>query len=155
VRSRHGEYLSASRDGENHFTPPDHPPYLATTTAIPKEPNFFTDVFPQSENSLTWYADFINNVILPSRSIFAPFQLAAEFLMGLALLVGFLTPLTSLAAVFFLLNSFLATFGHDWPWAYFMPIGLLGVCFLVRAERSVGVDAYLHKRFGHPKLPLW
>jgi hypothetical protein len=38
VRSRHGEYLSASRDGENHFTPPDHPPYLATTTAIPKEP---------------------------------------------------------------------------------------------------------------------
>jgi uncharacterized membrane protein YphA (DoxX/SURF4 family) len=117
--------------------------------------NFFTDVFPQSENSLTWYADFINNVILPSRSIFAPFQLAAEFLMGLALLVGFLTPLTSLAAVFFLLNTFLATFGHDWPWAYFMPIGLLGVCFLVRAERSVGVDAYLHKRFGHPKLPLW
>jgi len=117
--------------------------------------HFFTDVFPQSENSLTWYADFINNVILPIRGVFAPFQLVAEFLMGLALLIGFLTPLTSLAAVFFLLNTFLATFGHDWPWAYFMPISLLGVCSLVRAGRSVGADAYLHRRFGQPQLPLW
>ena len=118
--------------------------------------NFFTNVFPQSENSLTWYADFINNVILPVRGIFAPFQLVTEFLMGLALLVGFLTPLTSVAAAFFLLNTFLATFGHDWPWAYFMPIGILGVCFLVRAGRSAGVDAFLLKRFGEPKAPfLW
>ena len=117
--------------------------------------NFFTKVFPQSENALTWYAAFISNVILPIRGVFAPFQLVTEFLMGLALLIGFLTPLTSLAASFFLLNTFLATFGHDWPWAYFIPIGVLGVCFLARAGRSLGVDAYLLQRFGEPKLPLW
>ena len=117
--------------------------------------NFFTNVFPQSENPLRWYADFINNVILPVRGVFAPFQLVTEFLMGLALLVGAFTPLACAAAVFFLLNTFLATFGHDWPWAYFMPIGVLGVCFLARAGRGLGVDAYLHKRFGEPKFPLW
>ena len=26
---------------------------------------FFTEIFPQSENSLSWYAAFINNIILP------------------------------------------------------------------------------------------
>ncbi|MEK7787148.1 MAG: hypothetical protein AAB658_17230, partial [Chloroflexota bacterium] len=44
--------------------------------------NFFTSVFPQSENPLTWYAAFINNVILPVRAVFAPFQLVAELHMG-------------------------------------------------------------------------
>jgi hypothetical protein len=40
---------------------------------------FFTQVFPQSENSLTWYAAFIDNIILPARAAFAPFQLFTEF----------------------------------------------------------------------------
>ena len=117
--------------------------------------NFFTGVFPQSENPLTWYAGFINNVILPARAVFAPFQLVAELLMGLALLVGFFTPLFSLGAIFFLINTFLATFGHDWPWAYLMPISIAAVCLLARAGRSAGMDAYLLKRFGEPKWPLW
>ena len=41
--------------------------------------NFFTNVFPQSQNPLTWYAAFINGVILPVRGAFAPFQLITEF----------------------------------------------------------------------------
>jgi uncharacterized membrane protein YphA (DoxX/SURF4 family) len=116
---------------------------------------FFTEVFPQSENALTFYADFINGVILPARGVFAPFQLVAEFLLGLALLIGAFTPFFSVAGIFFLANVFLATFGHDWPWAYWMPMGILGVCCLTRAGRSLGVDAILLKRFGEPKLPLW
>jgi len=116
---------------------------------------FFTAVFPQSENSLTFYAGFITDVILPNRALFAPFQLLAEFLLGLALVIGAFTPLFSLAGIFFLGNVFLATFGHDWPWAYWMPMGVLGVCLLTRAGRAAGVDAYLLKRFGEPPLPLW
>ena len=115
----------------------------------------FTEVFPQSANPLSWYAGFVIHVILPIRGVFAPFQLVAEFLIGLALLVGLLTPLTSLAAIFFLGNIFLATFGHDWPWAYLMPISLLGVCCLTRAGRSLGLDALLLRRLGENRLPLW
>jgi uncharacterized membrane protein YphA (DoxX/SURF4 family) len=106
---------------------------------------FFTDVFPQSENPLLWYAAFINNMILPARAAFAPFQLIAEFLLGLALLVGFFTPLFSLAGIFFLINTMLATAGHDWPWAYLMPIGILTITLLTRAGRSIGVDRWLAK----------
>jgi hypothetical protein len=59
------------------------------------------------------------------------------------------------AGAFFLVNVFLATFGHDWPWAYLMPLSLLGVFYLTRAGRSLGVDAWLARRFGEPRVPLW
>jgi uncharacterized membrane protein YphA (DoxX/SURF4 family) len=117
---------------------------------------FFSEVFPQSANSLGWYAAFIENVILPTRSVFAPIQLVGEFLLGLFLLVGVFTPITSVFAAFFILNTFLATFGHDWPWSYAMILGILFVVFMTKAGRSLGVDAWLVKQRGEPALPfLW
>ena len=117
--------------------------------------HFFTEVFPQTGNPLSWYASFIDGVILPIRHIFAPFQLVAEFTLGLALLLGGFTRLFSLAGIFFLANTFLGTFGHDWPWAYLMPIGILAVVFLTQAGRAIGVDGLLHKKFGDKGLLLW
>jgi uncharacterized membrane protein YphA (DoxX/SURF4 family) len=117
---------------------------------------FFTQVFPQSGNSLTWYAAFIDNIILPARSVFAPFQLVTEFLIGVFLLVGFFTPYTSAAGAFFILNTFLATFGHDWPWSYVMILWILLVLFFTRAGRSLGIDGILLRKHGEPRLPyLW
>jgi thiosulfate dehydrogenase [quinone] large subunit len=117
--------------------------------------DFFTTVFPQSQNPLAWYAGFIQSVILPARGMFAPFQLVAEFLLGAGLLLGVLTRAFSLAGIFFLLNTFLATFGHDWPWAYGLPMGMLGIIFLTGAGQSLGLDAYLMKRFGQRGFWLW
>ncbi|MBI9046256.1 MAG: DoxX family membrane protein [Anaerolineaceae bacterium] len=116
---------------------------------------FFTDNFPQAENPLTWYAGFIEGVILPIRSIFAPFQLIAELTLGIALLTGTFTRLFSLAGLFFLLNTFLGTFGHDWPWAYIMPIAIHAVLFFTNAGRSMGLDAVLKKRFGERHFLFW
>lgn len=115
---------------------------------------FFTDVFPQNANPLGWYAAFIDNVILPIRHIFAPVQFVGEFLMGAFLILGMFTRLTSLAALFFTLNTFLATYGHDWPWSYFMILGILLAVFAARAGRSLGVDAWLLERRGEPRNPL-
>ncbi len=117
--------------------------------------DFFYNVFPQSENPITWYAAFIEGVILPSRYVFGPFQMVAELLMGLALFFGVFTRLFSLGAAFFILNTFLATYGADWPWSYITIMAVLGVIFFTKAGRSISVDAYLAKRFGEPKLPLW
>jgi len=117
---------------------------------------FFTNVFPQSENPLAWYAAFINGLILPIRGFFAPFQLVAEFLIGLFLLLGFLTPLTSFAGMIFIINTFLATFGHDWPWSYGMMLAILAVVLVTRAGRSIGIDNLLYDRRGEPRIPfLW
>ncbi len=117
---------------------------------------FFRDVFPQSDNPLSWYGAFIEGVILPIRTVFAPFQLVTEFLLGLFLLIGLLTPWTSAAAAFFILNTFLATFGHDWPWSYLTILGILFVVTFTRAGRSLGVDARMANKRGEPPLPfLW
>ena len=116
---------------------------------------FFTEDYPQSENALGFYADFIDGVILPIRNVFAPFQLIAEFLLGLAVFLGFLTPLSSLAGIFFLSNTLLATWGHDWKWSYILPISILLVTMLARGGRVLGIDAYFLKRFGEKKFPLW
>lgn len=117
---------------------------------------FFTEVFPQSANSLTWYAAFIDNVIIPIRGVFAPVQLVGEFLLGLFLLIGVFTPVTGVFAAFFILNTFLATYGHDWPWSYVTILGILFVVFMTKAGRSLGVDAWLLKKRGEPKIPfLW
>ena len=116
---------------------------------------FFTEEFPQSENPLGFYANFIDGVILPIRNVFAPFQLVAEFMLGLAILVGAFTPLASIAGVFFLINTMLATFGHDWLWSYILPISILVVCLFTHAGRVLGVDASLLKRFGEQNFFLW
>jgi len=117
--------------------------------------DFFTQVYPQAENPLGWYAAFINGVILPVRAVFAPFQLVAEGLLGLALVLGGLTRLFSLAGIFFLLNTFLATAGHDWPWSYFMPIAMLAVVFLAHGGRALGLDGWLLRRYGARGFWLW
>lgn len=115
----------------------------------------FNYFFNASENPLHWYQALINSAILPNAGIYGPFQLVTELLMGLALLIGFLTPLTSVAAAFFVLNTFLVSWGVDWPWSYLTILGILGVLFFTRAGRSIGVDGWLHKRYGDRKFPLW
>lgn len=117
--------------------------------------NFFNDFYPPAENPLSFYAAFLTNVILPNRAIFAPFQLVGEGLMALCLLLGAFTPLFSLAGIFFLLNTFLASIGHDWPWSYFLPMGILAITFFTQAGRAMGIDAYLLKRFGERSRWLW
>jgi uncharacterized membrane protein YphA (DoxX/SURF4 family) len=118
--------------------------------------NFFTTVFPQAVNPLTFYAAFINQVILPLRNVFAPFQLVAELLLGLFLLLGIFTPMVSLAAGFFILNTFLATFGHDWPWSYLTILAILGITFITHAGRSLGIDNWFYQKWGEPPFPfLW
>ncbi len=116
---------------------------------------FFKEFYPISENPLPWYAAFLEQVILPMRNVFAPFQLVTEGLLALALLTGTLTPLFSLAGIFFLANTFLASLGHDWPWSYLMPIAILAITFITRAGRVLGVDAFLLKRFGERGFLLW
>jgi uncharacterized membrane protein YphA (DoxX/SURF4 family) len=116
---------------------------------------FFTQQYPQSENALGFYANFIDNVILPARGAFAPFQLVTEFLLGLAILVGVFTPISSIIGIFFLLNTLLATWGHDWKWSYILPISILLVVLFTHAGRALGVDAFLLKRFGKRHFLLW
>jgi NADH dehydrogenase len=114
----------------------------------------FSHFFSTSEMPLEWYMDFIDRLVMPITPVFAVFQLVAELLIGLAFLFGFLTPLVSLAAGFFILNTFLLSWGADWPWSYLTILSILGVLFFTKAGRAIGIDGWLYKRAGN-RFPLW
>ncbi len=109
-----------------------------------------------NEDSIPLYAEFIENVIIPIRGIFAPFQLVTEFLLGVALLLGFCTRGAALAGAFFIINTYLLSIGTDeWPWSYFTVLGVLGTVYFTKAGRSIGVDVLLLRHFGETKFALW
>lgn len=109
-----------------------------------------------NDDSIPLYADFIEDVIIPIRGVFAPFQLVAEFLLGLALLLGFCTRAAAVAGAFFIINTYLLSIGTgEWPWSYFAVLSVLGAVYLAKAGRSTGLDVFLLKRYGETKLALW
>lgn len=109
-----------------------------------------------NDDSIRLYATFIEDVVIPIRDVFAPFQLISEFLLGLALLVGFCTRWAALFGAFFIVNTYLLSVGTgEWAWSYFSVLSVLGAVYLSKAGRSVGVDVLLHKRFGETRLALW
>ncbi len=114
--------------------------------------NFFTHVYPQAHNPIVPYAAFIQNILLPSRAIFAPFQLVGELTLGVLLLAGLFTPVAGILGAFFLFNIFLATYGAEWPWTY---LNLIVVCIAIAAThagRSFGIDASLARRMQSSRL---
>jgi uncharacterized membrane protein YphA (DoxX/SURF4 family) len=104
-----------------------------------------------------WYANFLNNVIIPNIEILRVVQIVTEGLfMGLFLTLGLFTPLSAAISWFFVVNLFLASFGTgEWPWTYVMMGVMLAVIALTRAGRSYGLDAWLVHKRGEPKVPLY
>ena len=103
------------------------------------------------------YKNIIQSTILQFPAAFAAFQMIAEFLMGLGLLVGGLTRLAALGALFFFLNLFFAFLGgSEWIWTYVLLTMSSLVVFLTYAGRELGFDRYILKRRGTPPIPfLW
>jgi uncharacterized membrane protein YphA (DoxX/SURF4 family) len=104
-----------------------------------------------------WYADFLNNVIIPNIEILRVVKVVTEgLIMGLFLTFGLFTPLSAVTAWFFVVNLFLASFGTgEWPWTYVMMGVMLAVIALTRAGRSYGLDAWLIQKRGEPRVPLY
>lgn len=129
--------------------------------ALPKVSARFLLDFPSfvraciAGNPFPWFAAFLQHVVLPNQQVFAILTLLGQLLIGVALLVGFLTGVASLAGVlyaacFLLATSHLAP-GHfpflpaTWeaPGAYALLVLLL--LFVTRAGRTWGLDARMAK----------
>lgn len=109
-----------------------------------------------NEDSLGFYRTFIEDVIIPIKGVFAPFQLVSEFLLAVALLVGLFTRPAAILGAFFLINTYLISIGTgEWPWSYFIPLTVLGVIFFTNAGRALGLDAWLKEKYGESRFGLW
>ncbi len=98
-------------------------------------------------NPLPWFVDFTQKMLLPNWETVTKLQFLAELLVGISLLLGFFTVLGALVGVFLQVNIFLLTFGKDWPWIYIVMISVLVLMALSKSGRSLGLDAFLAKKF--------
>jgi uncharacterized membrane protein YphA (DoxX/SURF4 family) len=103
--------------------------------------------------SLDFFHGFLGATIAPVAGTFAAFQMVAEFIMGLGLLLGALTRLFAVSAMFFFLNLFLAYFGgQEWIWTYVLLFMVSFTVALGAAGRTWGIDAWLRQRASERRL---
>jgi len=114
--------------------------------------NWLFDADSGNGSSLSFYKQILDSTILLVPGAFATFQLVAEPLMGLALLLGGFTPLAGIGATLFFGNLFLAYFGgHEWIWTYvLLTVASLVVTVMRSGRYAPGVDRYLLARWGEP-----
>lgn len=108
--------------------------------------------FTNGGGALPGFKPIIENTVLQVPGLFAGFQMVAELLMGLGLLVGGLTPIAGAGATFFFLNLFMTYFGNseEWIWTYVLLTVAALIVTLARAGRVWGLDAVLYQRKGQP-----
>ncbi len=117
--------------------------------------NWLFDAENGNGSSLLFVKSYLDTFIVPIAGPFALFQLVAEFIMGLALLLGVFTRLFSLAAMFFFVNLFLSYFGgHEWIWTYVLLFMSALTTFIGVAGRKWGIDRILWQSRGEPRIPL-
>ena len=108
-------------------------------------------------SSLLFFKAFLDTAVVPVAGTFGAFQLVAELVMGLALLLGFFTRFFGLAAMLFFTNLFLSYFGgHEWIWTYVLLFMSALTITLGAAGRRWGIDSRILRSRGEAKLPiLW
>jgi hypothetical protein len=117
----------------------------------------FNYLFDDNGGGPGWYRAIIQSTVLAAPGLFAGFQLIAEFLLGLGLLLGGLTTLFGLGAAFFFFNLLLAYWGgQEWIWTYVLLTVAAIVVALTRSGRALGLDRFLVDTRGEPPVPfLW
>lgn len=118
--------------------------------------NWLFDAENGNGSRLTVYKQLLDATILRVPAQFAAFQMIAELLMGIGLLIGGATTLAGAGATLFFANLFLAYFGgREWIWIYVLLAMVALVVTLSRSGRcNLGLDQYVVKRHGEPPLPL-
>ena len=99
----------------------------------------------------SWYRTFLSEYVVPNREIFGYLVMSGEILAGGALLVGLLTRVSALIALFMLINYYLgpgmARGGPSLAQQQTFIVALV-IIFLSNAGRSLGLDGLLFTRKG-------
>ena len=118
---------------------------------------FLDFLFAEDGNasSLTAYKSLLDAAVIPIAGIYGAFQLVAELVIGVALVVGGFTRLVSLLAAAFFFNLFLAYFGgNEWIWTYVLLVVSAVAVFLGYGGRRFGVDVWLARNRGESRYTL-
>jgi thiosulfate dehydrogenase (quinone) large subunit len=104
-------------------------------------------------NPVDWYKGFLESTVLPHSALFATLQAYGEVVVGVGLIIGFLTGLSSIVGLFLALNYGLATqwmsFGQQG--FHLLLITSMVLFLFTRAGRTWGVDRWLVRWTGRAR----
>ena len=114
---------------------------------------YVSDTIP--ENPIPFVRGLLKDVIAPNIQNFLLMAPLTELLIGITLLLGFMTRLSTLGAVIMNLTILLAS-GHTHPGILRVNLLMMAVAatlFLSRTGRHFGIDKFLAEKY--PNIPLW
>lgn len=97
-----------------------------------------------------WYADFLQNVVLPHAAAWAHVVAWGEVLVGVALIIGLFTGIAAFFGLFMNLNFLLAGTVSINPILFVLSIGLV---LAWRIAGYIGVDRFVLPMLGTPWRP--
>ncbi len=96
-------------------------------------------------NLPTWYANFLQHVVVPNWQFFAYFVTYCEFIIGISFLIGFLVRPSAILGFLLMLNFIYA--GRDVATGVQqIHLVLFIIMFWVGAGRCLGFDYFFYKR---------
>jgi thiosulfate dehydrogenase [quinone] large subunit len=114
----------------------------------PRLAHIITENLPQKDLP-SWYANVLQNIVVPNWRFFAYFITYCEFIIGVAFLIGFLVRPAALIGIFLMINFVYAGGGATGPLSIDLQqtfLALFIVMFWVGAGRCFGLDFYFYKR---------
>lgn len=97
-----------------------------------------------------WYASFLQNVVMPNASSWAPIIAWGEFLVGVALILGIFTGIAAFFGLFMNLNFMLAGTVSTNPILFTLAILII---LAWRVAGYIGLDYYILPLLGTPWKP--
>ncbi|HEV7267993.1 MAG TPA: TQO small subunit DoxD [Falsiroseomonas sp.] len=101
-----------------------------------------------AENAaFAFHRSFASEVMLPSLPLFQSIAFLSEMFFAITLMLGFAVRLSSVLAIGFVLQLWLGLYRHEheWPWLFWFMVFTLGFFIVLRAGRSLGLDAVLRR----------
>jgi len=92
-----------------------------------------------------FYAEFVNNIVIPNFFLFAWLIFLTELFVGLSLLTGTVTRLGAFVGLIMSLNLGIGLLEvpGEWPWSYAMMAMFHGIFLFTAPGRVLGVDKWL------------
>ncbi|MDR3576848.1 MAG: hypothetical protein P4L50_23530 [Anaerolineaceae bacterium] len=98
---------------------------------------------------LPFHAAFVKNIIIPNIAWMGWLIWLMEFSIAVSLILGLFSRLGAAVGIIQSINLFIGLIAvpNEWYWSYGMLITLHVIFFCIPPGRTLGIDAYLRRRF--------